>query len=87
MIYHPFQPDKKCGLKDYKHNSIIEKVMDKGSVLNEQSLDEIVKYSERRLAKLPEETKRFENPHEYKTGIGKELMSLRDSLKEKLWKH
>ncbi|MFO7756095.1 MAG: nicotinate phosphoribosyltransferase [Bacteroidales bacterium] len=87
MIYHPFQPDKECGLKDYKHNSIIEKVMDKGSVLNKQSLDEIVKYSGRRLAKLPEETKRFENPHEYKTGIGKELMSLRDSLKKKLWKH
>lgn len=87
MIYHPFQPDKRCSLKEFKHNSIIEKVMDKGSVLNDQSIDEIVRYSGERLAHLPEETKRFENPHIYKAGIGKELMDLRDGLKEKLWKH
>ncbi len=87
MIYHPFQPEQNCQLKGYSHNSIIEKVMDKGSVLTEQTLDEIVQYSGERLAQLPEETKRFENPHIYKAGIGKELMSLRDHLKEKLWKH
>jgi len=85
-IYHPFSPEKNCRLKGYSHENIIEQVMSGGEILTKKSLDEIVKYAGQRLAQLPDETKRFDNPHIYKTGIGEELMNLRDKLKKKLWK-
>ncbi len=86
IIFHPYHPEKNCRLKGYSHEAIIEKVMDNGKVLKGRSLDESAKYAADRLAQLPAESKRFDNPHIYKVGIGKELMDLRNNLKEKIWK-
>ena len=46
------------------------------------SLHEIAAYAAGRLALLPEEYTRFENPHIYKTGISKKLMDLRNNLSD-----
>lgn len=87
LIYHPYHPEKNCSLKGYSYESIIEKVMDKGRIMKGSSLEISANYAAERLARLPAESKRFDNPHIYKVGIGKELMDLRDSLKSKIWKH
>jgi len=86
LIYHPFNPEKNCSLEGYSYNSIIEKVMAKGSILRKRSITESTEYAAMRLAQVPSETKRFDNPHIYKVGIGKDLMDLRNNLKEKIWK-
>jgi nicotinate phosphoribosyltransferase len=44
------------------------------------SLPEIANYSMIRLANLPEEYKRFDNPHIYKIGISKKLETERNRL-------
>jgi len=86
QIYHPHHPEKNCKLEEYSHTPLVEKVMDKGNILTSMSLDEAAKYAADRLVQVPEETKRFDNPHIYKVGIGKELMDLRNNLKDKIWK-
>lgn len=85
IMFHPYHADKNCRLKGYSYEAIIEKVMDNGQVLTDRSLDEVAIYAADRLAQLPAETKRFDNPHIYKVGIGKELMDLRNNLKNKMW--
>ncbi len=87
IIYHPWQPGKHCLLNGYSYERIIQKVMDKGTVTSEFSLEESASYAIKRLIQVPEETKRFDNPHIYKVGIGKELVGLRNNLKEIIWKH
>jgi len=86
IIYHPYHPEKNCSLKGYSHESIIEKAIDRGRILEGSSLETTANYAAERLAQLPAESKRFDNPHIYKVGIGKELMDLRDYLKSKIWK-
>ncbi|MDT8401354.1 MAG: nicotinate phosphoribosyltransferase [Bacteroidales bacterium] len=86
MIYHPHHPEKNCKLEGYSCSPLLEKVMDKGKILTCMSLDESAKYAAERLAQVAAETKRFDNPHIYKVGIGKELMDLRNNLKDKIWK-
>ncbi|MBS0010636.1 MAG: nicotinate phosphoribosyltransferase, partial [Bacteroidales bacterium] len=84
IIYHPYYPEKNCSLKGYSYSSIMSGVMKKGNILALKSLEEAAGYAEKRLAQVPEETKRFDNPHIYKVGIGKELMDLRNNLKDKI---
>jgi nicotinate phosphoribosyltransferase len=45
-----------------------------------EELLEISKYCRSRMAKLPEEYKRFDNPHIYKVGLSERLRSERDRL-------
>jgi nicotinate phosphoribosyltransferase len=47
---------------------------------NPRVLTEIADYSRERMEKLPEEYKRFDNPHIYKVGISNKLRSERDRL-------
>jgi nicotinate phosphoribosyltransferase len=57
--------------------------MEKGVRLSKlPSLPEIAKYSLERLNKLPEEYKRFNNPHIYKIGLSDRLKNERDRLIE-----
>ena len=48
--------------------------------MNRHSLQEIAKFAKERLSKLPDEHKRFENPHIYKVGISLKLMNLRNQI-------
>jgi nicotinate phosphoribosyltransferase len=55
--------------------------MDKGNIMaGTKSPESISKYSQSRLACLPEEHKRFMNPHTFKVGISRKLLELRERL-------
>ena len=54
------------------------------TITKKLSVDKISGYVQNRLKQLPEECKRFENPHIYKVGIGRDLMNLRNKLKVKI---
>lgn len=81
IIYHPQQPEKHVSVKDMMHETIIHKVMENGKTLGLSSIEDISEYVRSRISQLNGEYKRFENPHIYKVGIGRELMNLRDNLK------
>jgi len=74
-------PLKSLSLNKYVKEPLLQKVMVNGRrVKNPESLSEILKYSRERLEKLPEEYKRFDNPHIYKVGISEKLRAERDRL-------
>jgi nicotinate phosphoribosyltransferase len=80
-MYHPYDPLKFKHLKDQKMEPLLKKVMEDGkSLIPTQSLHDIQTYSLRRLEKLPQEYKRFFNPHLYKVGLSEELKKERDRL-------
>jgi nicotinate phosphoribosyltransferase len=55
--------------------------MEAGRIVHSKvSLREIVDYSRRRLAQLPAEHKRLDNPHVYKVGLSDPLKKLRDKM-------
>jgi nicotinate phosphoribosyltransferase len=81
-MYHPFDAEKFLDLKNLKQQPLLQKVMSGGKILiQNQSLNELAGHVQKRLALLPAEYKRFENPHIYKVGISKKLMKLRDDLR------
>ena len=80
-MFHPFEPYKSMNLKYYHQEPLLEMVMENGEMLiDKRSLTEISEYSISRLAELPIEYKRFNNPHIYKIGISETLMEERDKL-------
>ena len=81
IMYHPMYPLKSLSLIKHIKEPLMQKVMGDGLRLNNPlSLSEIAQYSSKRLEKLPEEYKRFDNPHIYKVGISKKMQSERDRL-------
>ncbi len=82
-IHHPFEPDKSMNTGKMKKEALLEKVMEKGKRLSgKKTLKEISQYRQERMEKLPDEFKRFDNPHEYKIGISDGLKAERDKLIE-----
>ena len=80
-IFHPLQPMKSSEVKDMKKEVLQSEVYSAGNVLyKKKSIKEISEYAKERLAKLPDEHKRFENPHLYKVGISSKLMNLRNEI-------
>ncbi|MDT0642068.1 nicotinate phosphoribosyltransferase [Zunongwangia sp. F363] len=80
-MYHPFEPYKSLNIEEYEQEPLLEKVMDNGkSLLNKRTLKEIAEYSLSRVAELPIEYKRFNNPHIYKVGLSARLKEERDKL-------
>ena len=60
--------------------------MDKGDIkIKNYSVKEISEYVKERLELLPDEHKRFENPHIYKVGISEKLFELRKKLMQKFY--
>lgn len=87
IMYHPLYPLKSLFVKNYFKESLLQKVMENGVRLHSpKTLAEIAYYSRDRLEKLPEEYKRFDNPHIYKVGISKRLQTERDRLIDKFKK-
>jgi nicotinate phosphoribosyltransferase len=81
VIYHPHHPEKKISAGAYKQERILRKVMERGKMIMERKgPQEIAAFVKTRLRQLPDEHKRFENPHVYKVGISKKLMDLRSVL-------
>ena len=80
-MVHPFEPGKSLGLSDLKQEPILVKVMENGRRLRPPApVADIAAYARERLARLPDEHKRFENPHIYKVGLSERLAALRDGL-------
>ncbi|MDX9785698.1 MAG: nicotinate phosphoribosyltransferase [Desulfobacterales bacterium] len=80
-MHHPFDPLKSLAIGAYPKESLLHKVMEKGRrIAPPRSVHEIARYSQNRLDELPDEYKRFENPHIYKIGISDGLKKERDRL-------
>jgi len=80
-IEHPFDATKGLNLKDFKHEPLLIKVMENGKkIVPSRTVSEIAKYSQSRLKQLPNEYKRFQNPHIYKIGLSLKLKQDRDKL-------
>lgn len=80
-IFHPLQPLKSSEVIGLKKENLQSKVFSKGEILlKHKSVSEISEYVKERLNNLPDEHKRFENPHIYKVGISSKLMNLRNEI-------
>lgn len=81
IIYHPHRPDKSSSVATFRKEALYRKVMDKGRIIVEKKTPgEIAKYAQQRLSALPDEHKRFENPHVYKVGISRKLRDQRSAI-------
>jgi len=80
---HPFEEEKHKSLRQYSCEELHGEVMRDGKISGQDySIEDIADYVHSRLAQLPMEYKRFENPHVYKVGISAELSDLRTTLVE-----
>ncbi|MCM4155109.1 nicotinate phosphoribosyltransferase [Gramella sp. AN32] len=80
-MFHPFEPYKSMRLNTFEQEPLLKPVMMNGKItIPLRSLAEIANYSMERLAQLPIEYKRFNNPHIYKIGISQTLQNGRDHL-------
>jgi nicotinate phosphoribosyltransferase len=86
-IHHPFNKDKSLKLHSWSSEPLLEEVMIKGQAVHKtQHPAESYAYLKKRLEKLPDEYKRFENPHIYKVGLSTRLNEIRDELIRKFKK-
>jgi nicotinate phosphoribosyltransferase len=82
-MHHPFEPDKSLVLTAYSHEPLLHLAMRNGQTVDvELSLKDISRYSQERLKRLPQEYKRFYNPHIYKVGIGERVLEERNRLRK-----
>ncbi|HVP89592.1 MAG TPA: nicotinate phosphoribosyltransferase [Terriglobales bacterium] len=80
-MVHPFEPGQSLRLADFAKERLHVKVMEDGRRLGgPEPVARIAAYAQSRLAALPPEHKRFENPHVYKVGLSDRLAELRDGL-------
>ena len=80
-VFHPHQHDKWTDVGSFRKELLFRKVMEKGRItVNERKPEAIAAYAQSRLLQLPDEHRRFENPHIYKVGISRRLMDLRSSI-------
>lgn len=80
----PFDAHKSKKIKEVPSETLLQPVMKNGEIINSQTdIHKIQKYAAQRLAQLPDEFKRFENPHIYKVGISPETQKIRNTLRAK----
>lgn len=84
VMFHPFEPHQSLTFKNCTKEPLLHKVMDNGSRVSEKkTLNQIREFAMSRLSELPDEYKRFENPHIYKVGMSRGLKDERDKLIER----
>lgn len=82
-MFHPTDPTKSLPLDGFIQEPLLAEVVVDGQRTNGiKPLTEIAEYSQERMAALPPEYKRFDNPHLYKIGISEKLRNERDRLIE-----
>jgi nicotinate phosphoribosyltransferase len=80
-MIHPYEADKSLRLTAYRREELLSVAMENGRKLAAAgTVDDIAAYARERLARLPAEHKRFENPHVYKVGLSERLADLRNDL-------
>jgi nicotinate phosphoribosyltransferase len=83
VMYHPSEPDRSFSMAHFRSEPLLHPVMENGKRLEPATdLKKIAAYATGRLALLPAEYKRFENPHTYKVGISSRLLDLRETLRK-----
>ncbi|MAO44940.1 MULTISPECIES: nicotinate phosphoribosyltransferase [Leeuwenhoekiella] len=81
VMHHPVEPFKNLNIDDLKQQAMLQPVMQEGKrVYPEKTVQEVAAFSKKQLAALPDEFKRFDNPHIYKVGISDQLKDERDRL-------
>ena len=87
-MFSPFVPGKHMQIHHFKKEPLLQKVMEKGKrTMPQMTVKDISRYSKQRISELPDEYKRFENPHVYKVGISEKLKAERDTLIKKYNTH
>ena len=82
IMHHPSEPEKSLVLKGLSKEPLLHEVMRNGKLVgNPPPLKEIASYCQQRLKMVPEEHKRFYNPHIYKVGISERLREERNLLR------
>lgn len=80
-LTHPFFHEKLTRVGSGTSEELFQPHMKAGKLVSSlPSLAESVAYAQTRLAQLPQEHKRFDNPHEYRVGLSSELLALRKKL-------
>jgi nicotinate phosphoribosyltransferase len=83
VMYHPSDPERSFRIDNFQLDGLRGKVMSQGAIIhNPLSLAAISAFATQRLSLLPDEHKRFENPHIYKVGLTESLIALRDKLRK-----
>jgi nicotinate phosphoribosyltransferase len=81
VMYHPWIDFRNKCVEGLEQEPLLVKVMENGvPLLPERSLMDTASWSRERLARLPAEYRRFENPHIYKVGISAGLKSEQERL-------
>lgn len=80
-LIHPFEAHKSMSCINLGSEPLLQPVMKQGQrIAAPRSINQIRNYASDRLALLPPEYRRFENPHTYKVGISEPLHALRERL-------
>ena len=83
-LIHPFEPHKSLTCADLASEPLLQPVMRRGQrVAAGRSVEDIRTFAAGRLALLPPEYRRFENPHTYKIGISETLHRERETLRQR----
>ncbi|HZI69259.1 MAG TPA: hypothetical protein VFD44_06095, partial [Hanamia sp.] len=83
-MIHPYDIEKSKSLDISKATPLLTKIMDTGKpMMKDNEPKEIAEFEKKRLEQLPDEHKRFNNPHIYKVGISEPLHQLRSELRKK----
>jgi nicotinate phosphoribosyltransferase len=80
-MHHPFDPIKSMTFDDVTSETLLQKVMKNGHrTTGSRSVRDIGGFAAARIDSLPEEYRRFDNPHIYKVGLSSRLKQERDAL-------
>lgn len=81
-MIHPYDPEKSMLLNTNRATPLLHRIMENGRILlaNYEPKD-VAAFSQKQLQRLPDEHKRFNNPHIYKVGISEPLHLLRNELR------
>lgn len=80
-IYHPFETGKSTSVAEYKREPLFRRLMENGKKTTPpETPEQISEYVASRLGQLPEEHRRFLNPHIYRVGISPALLRIRDRM-------
>lgn len=81
MMHHPSDPFKRMALDTLELEPLLHEVMVDGQTsIRRRPLEEIAEYCQQRFARLPQEYKRFDNPHRYKVGLSTALKRAQEAL-------
>lgn len=83
-MYDPFDPLKSLDIHQCDKHPVMSRVMENGSrTTSKRSVATIADHAQAQLQKLPDEYKRFDNPHIYKVGLSEDIHALRKQLIQK----